>query len=44
MTARERLINSYANIIVAGKGTIDGVPITLRNAVALKVNELLEQQ
>ena len=30
MTARERLVKAYANLIKAGKLTIDNVPVILR--------------
>lgn len=33
MTARERLVKAYVNLIKAGKLTIDNVPVVLREDV-----------
>lgn len=42
MTSRERLINSYAKLVFEGKCSLDSVPLVIRNAVALKVAEMTE--
>lgn len=41
MTGKERIINSYVNLIIKGKATIDQIPEKYRDEVAVKVSEIL---
>lgn len=42
MTSRERLIENYAKLVYNGKATIAQVPLTIRNAVAERVAEMID--
>lgn len=42
MTARERLIESYVKLVVADRCSIDAVPKSIRNDVALRVAEIMD--